>query len=165
MSYEFWVLSFYFRWCRYSSVQLQWFCLSGSNGRDVFVLRSATCGYEGYCLSGKMSQWIEGFHCDGYFCIRGCFWLEKPNFHNRRIYSAAWIVVRNLPERQYFSIDGAEYPSVDLLVWIVKSTNYSPLKIRGVPPKVGGCYEWIDNWQIIMDNNRRSEEVGSGEIS
>jgi hypothetical protein len=28
-----------------------------------------------------VSRWIEGFHCDGYFCIRGCFWLEKPNFH------------------------------------------------------------------------------------
>ena len=91
--------------------------------------------------------------------LRRYFWLEKPNFHNRRIYSAAWIVVGNLPERQYFSIDGAEYPSVDLLVWIVKSTNYSPLKIRGVPPKAGRCYELIDNWQVIMDN--RSGKVGS----
>jgi hypothetical protein len=36
------------------------------------------------------------------FCIREYFWLEKPNFHNRGIYSAARIVVGNLPGRQYF---------------------------------------------------------------
>jgi hypothetical protein len=60
------------------------------------------------------------------------FWLEKPNFHNRRIYSAAWIVVRNLPGRQYFSIASADIHLCsywrDLTsfetcwIWIVKST-------------------------------------------
>jgi len=34
------------------------------------------------------------------FCIQGCFWLEKPNFHNLSIYSEAWILVENLPVRQ-----------------------------------------------------------------
>ena len=28
--------------------------------RDVFVRRSVTCGYEGYCLSGKGSLIVEG---------------------------------------------------------------------------------------------------------
>ena len=44
-----------------------------------------------FAFQAKVSRWIEGFHCDEYFCIRGYFWLEKPNFHNRRIYSAVWI--------------------------------------------------------------------------
>ena len=34
----------------------------------------------------------------------------------------------------------------------ISPQNYSLLKIRGVPPKAGRCYELIDNWQIIMDN-------------
>ena len=38
------------------------------------------------------------------FCLMGCFWLEKPNFHNRRIHSAARISVRNLPERQNYDL-------------------------------------------------------------
>ena len=33
-----------------------------------------------FAFQAMMSSWIENF-----------FWLEKPNFHNRRIYSAAWI--------------------------------------------------------------------------
>jgi len=53
-------------------------------------------------FQAKVSRWIENFDRDGYFCIRECFWLEKPDFHNRRIHSAAWIVVGNLPERQHF---------------------------------------------------------------
>jgi hypothetical protein len=74
--------------CRrgYSSVQLQWFCLSGRNGSDAFVRRSVTCGYEGYCLSGKGSLIVEGRR---HIVFQNVFWLEKPNFHNRRIYSAA----------------------------------------------------------------------------
>jgi hypothetical protein len=40
-------------------------------------------------FQAKVSRGIENFDRDGYFCIRGYFWLEKPNFHNRRIYSAA----------------------------------------------------------------------------
>ena len=32
-------------------------------------------------FQATVSRWIENFDCDGYFCIRGCFWLEKPNFH------------------------------------------------------------------------------------
>jgi len=60
LNYEFSFCLFAF--CRrgYSSVQLQWFCLSGSNGRNVFVRRSVTCSYEGYCLSGKGSLIVEG---------------------------------------------------------------------------------------------------------
>jgi hypothetical protein len=34
------------------------------------------------------------------FCLGGCFWLGKPNFHNRRIHSAARINIGNLPGRQ-----------------------------------------------------------------
>jgi len=91
LNYEFSFCLFAFCQYRYSSVQLQWFCLSGRDCCDAFVRRSHTCGYEGYCLSGKSEQVNWKF-----------FGLEKPNFHNRRIHSAAWIVVRNLPERQYF---------------------------------------------------------------
>jgi hypothetical protein len=40
-------------------------------------------------FQAKVSRGIENFDRDGYFCIRGYFWLEKPNFHNRRINSAA----------------------------------------------------------------------------
>jgi hypothetical protein len=32
-------------------------------------------------FQAKVSRWIENFDRDGYFCLRGCFWLEKPNFH------------------------------------------------------------------------------------
>ena len=36
------------------SIQRQWFCLSGRVvGSGVFVRRSVTYGYGGYCLSGK----------------------------------------------------------------------------------------------------------------
>ena len=136
-------------------------------GCCIFVRRSSTCGYEGYCLSGKSKpvnwrlrlRWI-------FLCIRGCFWLEKPNFHNRRIYSAAWIVVGNLPERQYFYLprrlkdaklaSSSEYHNPctawrqclspylkGTVIWQVWSN--SPLKIRGVPPKAGRCYELMDN--------------------
>ena len=41
------------------------------------------------------------------------------------------------------------------------SHNLSPLKIRGVLPKAGRCYELIDNWQIIIDN---IGEVGKSEM-
>jgi hypothetical protein len=101
LNYEFSFCLFAFRRHGYSFVKLQWFCLSGreiagtslSAGRWPAVMKVIA-------FQAKVSQWIENFDCDGYFCIRGCFWLEKPNFHNRRIYSAAWIVVRNLPGRQ-----------------------------------------------------------------
>ena len=53
LNYEFSFCLFFFCRCGYSFVQRQEFCLSGSNGRDVFIRRSMTCGYEGYCLSGK----------------------------------------------------------------------------------------------------------------
>ena len=34
-----------------------------------------------FAFQAKVSRWIENFDCDGYFCIRECFCLEKPNFH------------------------------------------------------------------------------------
>ena len=42
--------------------------------------------------------------------------------------------------------------------------NYSLLKIRGVPPKAGRCYELIDNWQIIMDNIGEVKKSGVEEF-
>jgi hypothetical protein len=109
LNYEFSFCLFAFRRHGYSFVQLQWFCLSGSNGRDVFVRRSWPAVMKVIAFQAKVCRWIENFDCDGYFSVfKDVFWLEKPNFHNRRIYSAAWIVVRNLPGRQYFSIVGAD---------------------------------------------------------
>jgi hypothetical protein len=88
--------------CSSSAFQAAYVCC-------IFVRRSATCGYEGYCLSGKGSLIVEGRRP---IVFQNVFWLEKPNFHNRRIYSAARIAVRNLPERQYFSI-----ADVDIRLW------------------------------------------------
>jgi hypothetical protein len=34
-------------------------------------------------FQAKVSRGIKNFNCDGYFCIRGCFWLEKPDFHKK----------------------------------------------------------------------------------
>jgi len=85
LNYEFSFCLFAFRRHGYSSVQLQWFCLSGSNGRDVFVRRSWPVVMKVIAFQAKVSRWIEGSDCDEYFCIRGYFWLEKPNFHNRSI--------------------------------------------------------------------------------
>jgi hypothetical protein len=52
-NYKFSFCLFFFCRRRYSAMQRQSFCLSGRNGSDAFVRRSVTCGYEGYCLSGK----------------------------------------------------------------------------------------------------------------
>ena len=117
-----------------------------------------TCGYEGYCLSGNSEPVNWKF-----------FGLEKPDFHNRRIYSAAWIVVRNLPGRQYIylprrrkdakSASSSEYHNPyaawrqrlspylkGTVIWQVWSD--SPLKIRGVPPKAGGVMMLMENWEF-----------------
>ena len=75
LNYEFSFCLFFFCRCGYSFVQLQWFCLSGRDCRGVFVRRSVTCGYEGYCLSGKSET------VNWRLPLRRCFWLEKPNFH------------------------------------------------------------------------------------
>jgi hypothetical protein len=48
------------------------------------------------------------------------------------------------------------------VIWQVWSD--SPLKIRGVPPKAGGCYELMDNWQWIIDNWELKKEVGKLEM-
>ena len=99
------------------SLQRRWFCLSGRRGSGVIVRRSTTCGYEGYCLSGKFFYcfWLQVVT----YCYSGkggavdwrprlrwisafedVFWLGKPNFHNRRIHSAGLINIGNLLGRQ-----------------------------------------------------------------
>jgi hypothetical protein len=50
------------------------FVVSLSAGRWPVVIKVIA-------FQAKVSRWIEKFDRDGYFCIRGCFWLEKPNFH------------------------------------------------------------------------------------
>ena len=39
------------------------------------------CNCNRSAFQAKVSRGIENFDCDGYFCIRECFCLEKPNFH------------------------------------------------------------------------------------
>jgi hypothetical protein len=108
---------------------------------------------------------ISNYECDHlHFSI--CDYLREPiYFFSRR----STLIFFSLIHADLFSAPICEYlrelffsefshPRPNIL------QNYSSLKIRGVPPKAGGCYELIDNWQIIMDN-RRSEEVGSGERS
>ena len=86
--------------CRYSHFSGNSSAFQAGVGSGVIVRRSVTCGYESCCLSGKGEavnwriwlRWISVF--------QDVFWLEKPNFHNRRIHSAGWISIGNLPERQ-----------------------------------------------------------------
>ena len=68
---------------RYLSMQRQSFCLSGSNCSDVFVRRSVTCGYQGYCLSGKSKpvnrklrlRWISVF--EGVFGLKSRIFIRN----------------------------------------------------------------------------------------
>jgi hypothetical protein len=161
--------------CRhgYSSVQVQEFCLSGRDCREVFVRRSVPCGYECYCLSGKsepvnwklLLRWIfvfEGifglksrifirnyklsisnYECDHqHFSI--CDYLREPiYFFSRR----STLIFFSLIHADLFSAPICDF-NLRISAWTVFSEfshprpnipqNYSPLKIRGVPPKAGG---------------------------
>jgi len=102
LNYEFSFCLFFFCRCEYSFVQRQEFCLSGSIW--LLYLRPQVIDLRLWRLlpfRQKHANELKASTAMG-FCIRRYFWLEKPDFHNRRIHSAAWIVVRNLPGRQYF---------------------------------------------------------------
>ncbi len=123
-------------------------------------------------FQAKVSRWIENFDCDGYFCIRGCFWFEKPNFHkelqvinfelrmrssalfNLRLSTWTYLFFSRRSTLIFFSLIHADLFSAPICdfnlrisAWTVFSEfshprpnisqNYSPLKIRGVPPKAG----------------------------
>ena len=127
-------------------------------------------------FQATVSRWIENFDCNGYFCIRGCFWLEKPNFHkelqvtnfelrmrssalfNLRLSTWTYLFFSRRSTLIFFSLIHADLFSAPICdfnlrisAWTVFSEfshprpnipqNYSSLKIRGVPPKAGKCYD------------------------
>jgi len=123
-------------------------------------------------FQATVSRWIENFDCNGYFCIRGCFWLEKPNFHkelqvtnfelrmrssalfNLRLSTWTYLFFFSQINADLFSAPICDF-NLRISAWTVFSEfshprlnipqNYSPLKIRGVPPKAGRCYDVMDN--------------------
>jgi hypothetical protein len=88
------------------------------------------------------------------------FGLEKPDFHNRRIYSAAWIVVGNLPERQYFYSPRRRKDAK-----LASSSEYhNPCTAwrQHLSPYLKGTViwqVWSHNWELT-----RNREMGSREI-
>ena len=99
MIYELWFHSIVLPLMQYHT---KGFVRQRGGGSGVIVRRSATCGYESYCLSGKGGAVNWRPRLRWFFVFEDVFWLEKPYFHNSRIHSVARINIRNLPGRQNF---------------------------------------------------------------
>ena len=105
---------------------------------------------------------ISNYECDHlHFSI--CDYLREPiYFFSRR----STLIFFSLIHADLFSAPICDF-NLRISAWTVFSEfshprpnipqNYSLLKIRGVPPKAGRCYEWIDNWEF-------KKEVGKSEV-
>jgi hypothetical protein len=81
-------------------------------------------------------------------CLKGSTFICHEGAKTRSWLRPQNIITPALP-------DGSACPLILRGLLYAKCDPDSPLKIRGVPPKAGGCYELMDNGQLIIDNLRK----------